>query len=94
MCIIRYTINDKENDMPTLSTLDAITSHQFIGNFHSDHQAIIDIHAFVDNESNSLADRATALRYLAVEGYGFAEEYAGQGVSDADFIAEYMSSRE
>jgi hypothetical protein len=79
--------------MSQLSTLAAIIAHPFAGNFGSDRNAVMAVYKFVENESNTMPDRAAALRHLAVAAFGFDGEDAGQGVTDSDYIAEYMASR-
>lgn len=76
-----------------LNTIAAITAHQFSGHFAADSAAMQEVYAFVENESNTLADRAAALRYLAVKCFGFDGEDAGEGISDFDYVNQYMLAR-
>lgn len=76
-----------------MSTINTLIAHHFVGNFHSDQQAILAFGEFIDNPANSVQDRATALRYLAVNCYGFDGEDAGEGVTDETYVQLYMDMR-
>ena len=71
----------------------AIKAHEFVGNAHSDMPAFMGIYAFIENKSNSVPDRANALRHMAVDGMGFDGADAGDGISDESYVEEYMKSR-
>jgi hypothetical protein len=79
--------------MSQLSNLTAILSHTFVGIFSQDSNAIQAVYAFVENERNSIADRAAALRHLAVTAFGFEGEDAGQDVEDSVYVQQYLLSR-
>jgi len=51
-------------------SIEEIRAHQFYGNHAFDHQAFQGIHRFVEDESNSLADRAEAIRIKCIRGMG------------------------
>ncbi len=79
--------------MSSLNTLAAITAHQFSGHFTADSAAMQEIYAFAENESNTIADRAEALRHLSVHCFGFDGQDAGIGVPDQEFVDQYMNAR-
>jgi hypothetical protein len=79
--------------MSKLNTLAAIVAHQFSGHFSADSAAMQSVYAFAENESQPIADRADALRHLAVHGFGFDGQDAGENVPDQEFVDQYMNAR-
>jgi hypothetical protein len=79
--------------MSTLNNIAAILAHQFSGHFTADSAAMQEVYAFAENESNTIEDRASALRHLSVHCFGFDGQDAGIGVSDLEFVTQYMNAR-
>ena len=73
--------------MTTFTTLAAVNAHSFIGIYSADSAAIAAVYAFVENESQSMSDRAAALRTLATNAFGF------DGEDDQDYVTAYMNAR-
>lgn len=71
------------------NTITQIAAHQFIGNHASDHLAFMAIDEFVQNEQNSLADRAEAIRIMSDKGMGCGRD---EWLSDAAIVADYIDN--
>ena len=56
------TAEEIMNTRVEFNSIEKIRNHSFYGNHAFDHQAFQGIHRFVKDESNSLADRAEAVR--------------------------------
>lgn len=69
-------------------TLNEIKQHQFVGNHASDHEAFSAIELFVHDISNSVPDRAEALRDMGQRGMGFDRE---EHISDKQLVTDYMA---
>jgi len=67
-------------------TIEMIRAHRWCGNAWSDGPAFDSIHKFVIDESNSVADRAEALRIMGRDAMGLEDD----GVSDAAAVARYL----
>lgn len=78
--------------MPAFHNIAAILAHNFAGHFSADSDAMQAMYAFVENDENTMADRASALRHIAVEALGLDGEDAGENVPDATYVQIYMSS--
>lgn len=78
--------------MLSLKSLAAIRQHPIAGNFHNDVDLINAIYSFVENKSNTIEDRAEALRHLASNILGLEGHDAGVGVADQEFVTQYMRS--
>lgn len=74
------------------SSLADILALRAVGNFADDAGLIAPIYDFADSDAFPVADRAAALRFLATEFFGFSGADAGEGYSDADFLAAYLAS--
>lgn len=75
------------------SSLSAVLASTFVGNFHSDASLTSSIYAFAESPEFSVSDRAAALRFLAVDCFGFDGVDAGAGVPDADYLNLYLADR-
>lgn len=64
------TAKDIMSTRVEFKTIDEIKGHTFYGNHAFDHQAFEGIHRFVKDESNSVADRAEAIRIKSDKGCG------------------------
>lgn len=73
----------------TFTTIEQITSHQFVGNHYSDSLAFNAIDQFVQNENTSIADKAEALRQMQDRGMGCGRD---EDTSDEDFVEMYLDS--
>jgi len=58
------------NTRVNFNSIEEIRNHQFYGNYAFDHQAFQGIRRFVEDEKNSLADRAEAVRLTCDRGMG------------------------
>lgn len=67
-------------------SIEAIQQHQFYGNHAFDHQAFSAIHRFVENDQNSLQDRAEAIRIMSDRGMGCGRV---PEKTDAELVAEH-----
>lgn len=72
-------------------TLDEIKGHTFLGNHAADHQAFQGIRRFVEDETNSLADRAEAIRIECDKGMGMGRTRTSKE-SDKDLVAGFLSA--
>lgn len=68
-----------------LDTIEKIREHQFVGNFHSDSQAMDQIERFYQDESNSISERAEAAHIMLVKGMGCDDNDYGV-VSDEQYV--------
>lgn len=76
--------------LPNIANL---LAHTFAGNFATDSAAIQSFYAFVEDESNPIGQRADALRYLAINAFGFDGEDAGENIVDQVYVDQYMADR-
>lgn len=68
-------------------TLASIKSYEAVGNFHSDSAAFAAVTEFVQDERNSIADRAEALRHSEENWMGLDADTR----SDEAVVAAYLS---
>lgn len=72
------------------TTIQQITSHQFIGNHHSDSHAFNAIDSFVKSPQISVADKAEALRQMQDRGMGCGRQ---EDMDDETFVAAYLTDQ-
>ncbi len=70
------------------NTVEEIEAHVFVGNHASDMAAFDAIHVFVEDESNTYAKRAEALRIMGEKGMGFGRE---EEVDDEELVDNYLA---
>lgn len=75
------------SDKVVFSNIEEIQKWWFQGNHFSDHQAFNGIQVFVENENNSLADRAEALRVMSDKGMGCGRD---EDITDEEYVAGYL----
>lgn len=73
----------------TFNTIQEIQNHEFVGNHYSDCNAFNAIDTFVQNVSNSLSDRAEALRVMSDKGMGCGRY---EEISDEETVKQYIDS--
>ena len=67
--------------------IEQIKAHNWFGNHFSDRIMFNEVHNFVTNEHNSIADRAEALRIMSDKGMGCGRD---EHISDDDIVADYL----
>ncbi|MNE18027.1 hypothetical protein D3C80_1110320 [compost metagenome] len=73
----------------SFTNIEQIKQHQFIGNHYHDCSAFNGIDAFVQDEKNSVEDKAEALRQMQDRGMGCGR---GEELSDEQFVEQYLDS--
>lgn len=81
----------QNQNQPTIAfnTIQEIQNHEFVGNHYSDCNAFNAIDTFVQNASNSLSDRAEALRVMSDKGMGCGRD---EHMSDEEVVRSYIDS--
>lgn len=74
------------------SSFPELAAASFRGAYSLDSDLMSDIYDFAESSRFSVADRAGALRLLAVDGLGFTGPDAGIPLSDAYFLQLYLDS--
>lgn len=73
-------------------TLEAIRAHVFVGNAFSDGPAFASITEFASTETNSVSERAEAIRIMGLKGMGLTEAEAGCDMSDQELVKVFIDS--
>lgn len=68
-----------------------IQNHEFVGNHASDCEAFNAINAFAEDTSNSVSDRAEALRTMTDKGMGLGRE---EHMNDEELVDFFMAGAE
>lgn len=69
------------------ANIEAIKAHQFTGNHFSDHEAFNAIEVFVSDGSNTIADRAEAIRTMCHDGMGLGRD---EDIADHKLVTTYL----
>lgn len=72
-------------------TLAQIQTHKFVGNHFADSAAFAAIEQFACNCTNSISDRAQALREMGMRGMGLTRAEVDAGQSDCELVSDYIS---
>ena len=73
----------------SFTNIEQIKQHQFIGTHYHDCAAFNAIDAFVQDEKNSVEDKAEALRQMQDRGMGCGR---GEELPDEQFVEQYLDS--
>jgi hypothetical protein len=69
------------------ANIEQIRKHRFVGNHYSDHAAFNAIESFVKSDSNSVKDKAEAIRIMSESGMGIPVKEK----DDAKLIQDFLS---
>jgi hypothetical protein len=72
-------------------TLANILAWQFVGNAYSDGPAFASIANFANDDTQSFADRAAAIRYMGEAGMGLDADELGSQETDEQFVKSYLA---
>jgi len=74
-------------------TIEAIYAHQWCGNAWSDGPAFASVAEFAADPARPTVERAGALRTMARNGMGLKGDDAGDNLTDAELVIEFMESQ-
>jgi len=74
-------------------TIEAIYAHEWVGNAWSDGPAFASVAGFASDSSRPTVERAGALRCMARNGMGLTGDDAGDGLTDAELVLEFMQDQ-